>query len=64
MEIKSLLPIKILDESKHLAQSFLNKNPTSYNYRLIFSNKNELENIKKIIIENKDIESIEIRYAF
>ena len=64
MEIKSLLPIKILDESQHLVQSFSSKNPTSYNYRLIFSDKNELENIKKIIIENKDIESIEIRYAF
>jgi len=63
MEIKSLLPIKILDESKHLAQLFSSKNPTSYNYRLIFSDKSELENIKKIIDENKGIESIEIRYA-
>ena len=63
MEIKSLLPIKILDESQHLVQSFSSKNPTSYNYRLIFSDKNELENIKKIVNENKDIESIEIRYA-
>ena len=63
MEIKSLLPIKILDESKHLAQLFSSKNPTSYNYRLIFSDKSEMENIKKIIDENKGIESIEIRYA-
>ena len=63
MEIKSLLPIIILDESKHLAQSFSSKNPTSYNYRLIFSDKSKLENIKKTINENKDVESIEIRYA-
>ena len=63
MEIKSLLPIKILDESQHLVQSFSSKNPTSYNYRLIFSDKSKLENIKKTINENKDVESIEIRYA-
>ena len=63
MEVKSISSIKILDENKNLSQSFSTKNPISYNYRLIFSDKNEINDLKKNIKENKDIESIEIRYA-
>ena len=63
MEIKSVSSIKILEENKNLAQTFSTKNPESYNYRLIFSDKNEINDLKKNIQDNKDIESIEIRYA-
>lgn len=63
MEIKSSLPVQELDRSKHLVQSFSMKNPTSYNYRLACSDKNEINNLKKNIENNKDIESIEMRYA-
>lgn len=63
MEVKSISSIKILDENKNLSQSFSTKNPISYNYRLIFSDKNEINDLKKNVQENKDIESIEIRYA-
>ena len=63
MEIKSSLPIQLLDESKHLSQSFSTKNPISFNYRLICSDKDEINNLKKSIEQNKDIESIELRYA-
>jgi len=63
MEIKSSLPIQQIDESKHLAQSFSTKNPTTYNYRLICADKDEIINLKKSIEQNKDIESIELRYA-
>ena len=63
MEVKSLRPIKILEENQNLAQSFFTKNPTSYNYRLAFSDKKELEDIKKNINENKDVENIETRYV-
>ena len=63
MEIKSSMPIQQLDESKLLAQSFSTKNPISFNYRLICSDKNEINNLKKSIEQNKDIESIEMRYA-
>ena len=63
LEVKALMAIEILEENKNLAQSFLTKKPTSYNYRLIFSDKNEINNLKKSIQENKDIESIEVRYA-
>tara|TARA_B100000029_G_C17584464_1_gene960715 strand:- start:1023 stop:1661 length:639 start_codon:yes stop_codon:yes gene_type:complete len=63
MEVKSLSPIQILDESKHLVQSFAIKNPTSYNYRLILSDKNETKDLKKSIEEKEGVESIEVRYA-
>jgi hypothetical protein len=63
MEIKSSISIQQLDDSKYLAQSFSTKNPVSYNYRLICSNKDEINNLKKSIEQNKDIESIEMRYA-
>ena len=63
MEIKSSLPVQELDKSRHLVQSFSMKNPTSYNYRLACSDKNEINNLKKNIENNKDIESIEMRYA-
>ena len=64
IEIKSSLPIKILEDSENLAQSFLTKNPPSNNYRLAFSEKKELKDIKKIMDEHKDVENIEVRYAF
>jgi len=63
MEVKSLSPIQILEESKHLVQSFSTKNPTSYNYRLILSDKNEIKDLKKNVQEKEDIESIEVRYV-
>ena len=63
MEVKSSTPIKILEDSQNLVQSFITKEPSSYNYRLIFSEKNEINNLKKDIQENKDIESIEVKYA-
>jgi len=63
MEVKSSLAVQELDRSKHLVQSFSMKNPTSYNYRLACSDKNEINNLKKNIENNKDIESIEMRYA-
>tara|TARA_B100001123_G_C15136221_1_gene957495 strand:- start:43 stop:681 length:639 start_codon:yes stop_codon:yes gene_type:complete len=63
MEVKSSTPIKILEDSQNLVQSFITKEPSSYNYRLIFSEKSEINNLKKNIQENKDIESIEVKYA-
>ena len=63
IEVKSTTSISALEESKNLAQSITTKNPISYNYRLIFSDKEEINNLKKTIQDNKDIESIEVRYA-
>ena len=37
IEVKSSNSIEILEESKYLTQTYLTKNPISYNYRLIFS---------------------------
>jgi len=63
MEVKSSTSISILEESKNLAQCFSSKNPVAYNYRLIFTNKDEINKLKKEVEENKAIESIEVRYA-
>jgi len=63
LEVKSLKPIESLESDNNLVQFFSAKNPISYNYRLIFSSKDEANKIKKNIEGNKDIESIEIRYA-
>ena len=63
LEVKSTTSIKILEESKNLSQFFSSKDPISYNYRLIFSDKDEVNNLKKSIQDNKDIDSIEVRYA-
>ena len=41
---------------RNLVQFFSSKNPISYNYRLIFSNKEEINNVNK----NKDIHMIKI----
>lgn len=63
MEVKSSSSMQILDDSKLLAQSFSTKNPIAHNYRLISADKDTINILKKSIEENKDIESIEIRYA-
>ena len=63
LEVKSTTSIKILEESKNLSQFFSSKDPISYNYRLIFSDKDDVNNLKKSIQDNKDIDSIEVRYA-
>ena len=63
MEVKSSSSMQILNDSKLLAQTFSTKNPIAYNYRLISADKDQINVLKKSIEENKNIESIEIRYA-
>tara|TARA_B110000438_G_scaffold212508_1_gene204602 strand:- start:734 stop:1369 length:636 start_codon:yes stop_codon:yes gene_type:complete len=63
IEIKSLKSISKLDDNKNLVQFFSSKNPESFNYRLIFQKKDEMNNLKKDLENNKDVENIEIRYA-
>ena len=63
IEVKSSSSIQILDDSRLLAQTFSTKNPIAYNYRLISADKDTINILKKSIEENKNIESIEIRYV-
>ena len=62
IEVKSSSSIQILDDSRLLAQTFSTKNPVTYNYRLISADKDQINVLKKSIEENKNIESIEVRY--
>ena len=63
LEVKSLNLIQILEDSKHLARTYLTKNPVTHNYRLISSDKDEIKNLKKSVETDKGIESIEVRYG-
>ena len=63
IEVKSSNSIEILEDSKYLAQTYLTKNPISYNYRLISTEKNDIKNLKKSIEIDKSIESIDVRYS-
>ena len=63
IEVKSIKSIQSLNENKNLVQFFSSKEPESYSYRLVFSNKDEMNDLKKILEKDKDIESIEIRYV-
>ena len=62
-EIKSTKPLKIVEENKHLIQFFSCKSPQNFNYKLAFSDKNELNKLKSVIEKDQNIESIEIRYV-
>ena len=63
IEVKSSNSIEILEESKYLTQTYLTKNPISYNYHLISAEKNDIKNLKKSIEIDKSIESIDVRYS-
>lgn len=63
IEIKSKNKIKILEENKNIESFYLNKEENSYNYRLVFSNKSELDSLKKIVEGNVDIDVIDIKYV-
>ena len=62
-EIKSTKPLKIVEENKNLIQFFSSKSPQNFNYKLAFSNRNELNNLKSEIENDQNVESIEIRYV-
>lgn len=63
IEIKSTSEVKILDQNKNLSEFFSTNNPISYNYRLLFASKEDVSKLKEQIKDNKDIESIDIKYA-
>jgi hypothetical protein len=63
MEVKSNSALKILEENKNLSELFSTNNPNTYNYRLLFSNKEEVSELREKIKSNKDIESIDIKYV-
>ncbi len=63
IEIKAKNKIEILDKNKNIESFYLNKEENSFNYRLIFSNKSELDSLKKSLEDNVDIDTIDIKYV-
>jgi len=63
IEVKAKDSILVLEENKNLVQFFSSKDPISYNYRLFFLNKSEVNSLKENIKNETSIENVEIRYA-
>ena len=63
INIKSKTKIKSLEENESLVQFYLTKNPQQYNYNLVYSDKNELNKLKKEIENLEEIEDIDVRYG-
>ena len=53
----------VKEKSKNLEGYYFNKQENSYNYRLVFTNKLDLNSIKVDLEKNADIEFIDIKYA-
>ena len=63
MEIKSKNKINTLDKNSNVESFYFNKEENSYNYRLIFKNKIDLDLLKKDLEANNDIDIIDIKYV-
>ena len=63
LEIKSKSKIEILELSKNLESYYFNREENSFNYRLVFGNKKDLDLIKLDLEKNVDIETVDVKYA-
>jgi len=63
LEVKSKVKVPSLESSKNLNSYYFNKVENSYNYRLVFSYKDDLDQLKTDLEKNVDIEFIDIKYA-
>ena len=63
IEIKSNKKIDFLDSNNNLENYYFNKEENSFNYRLIFSTKSDVDKIKTKIENNDEVQSIDIKYV-
>ncbi len=63
IELKSKQKIEELENSDNLESYYFNKEENSYNYRLVFSSKSEVDHVKKKLESNDSVEFIDIKYA-
>lgn len=63
INVKSKSKIKMLDDNLNLSQIYLTKNPNQYNYNLIFSKKEELNELKEKLELLGEVEDIDVRYG-
>ena len=62
IEIQSNQAIDILHDSKFLLQYVSDKKQQEFHYKLAAKSRGDIENIRKSIDQNKNIESIEVRF--
>lgn len=63
LEIKSKNKIDQLELNKNLESYYFNKEENSYNYRIVFNDRIELDLIKTELEKNVNIQTIDIKYA-
>ena len=63
LEVRSKVKVSGLENSKNLNNYFFNREENSYNYRLVFSYKADLDLLKTDLEKNVDVEFIDIKYA-
>ena len=63
IEIKSKSKIEYLEYNDNLESYYFSKEENSFNYRLIFSTKSDVDKIKTEIEDNDGVQSIDIKYV-
>ena len=63
LEVESSKEILELEQNDNLKQFFISNNPKNFNYKVESKNKNEIENLNKVIKDNPNILNISIHYA-
>jgi uncharacterized membrane protein YhiD involved in acid resistance len=63
LEVESNQEILELEQNENLKQFFITNNPKNFNYKIESKNKNDIDNLNKIIKDNPNILNIIINYA-
>lgn len=63
LEVESNQEISELEQNENLKQFFITNNPKNFNYKIESKNKNDIDNLNKIIKDNPNILNIIINYA-
>ena len=63
LEVESNQEIPELEQNENLKQFFITNNPKNFNYKIESKNKNDIDNLNKMIKDNPNILNININYA-
>ena len=63
LEVESSNVILELGQNENLKQFFTSNNPKNFNYKIESKNKNDIDNLNKVIKDNPNILNININYA-
>ena len=63
LEVESSDEIPELEQNENLKQFFISNNPKNFNYKIESKDKNDIDNLNKVIKNNPNILNININYA-